>query len=61
MKKSEYIEHVNNFLKVMEILRSQNNSFALARAFKKPMKWYGQYTVQEAVEILQAEASNKNR
>lgn len=60
MKKSEYIEHVNNFLKVIEILQSQNNSFALAGAYHKPFKWYGQYTVQRAVEILQAEASNKN-
>lgn len=52
MKKSEYENHVNKFLKVMEILQSQNDSFTLAKAFKKPFKWYGQYTVNEAVEIL---------
>lgn len=55
MKKSEYGDHVNKFMKVMEILQSQNDSFALAKAFKKPFKWYGQYTIQEAVEVLKIE------
>lgn len=59
MKISEYEGHVNRFLKVMEILQSQNNNFALARAFKKPMKWYGQYTVDKAIEILKMEEREK--
>ena len=59
MKRSEYEDHVNKFLKVMEILQSQNNSLALARAFKKPMKWYGQYTVDKAIEILKIEGREK--
>lgn len=57
MKKSEYEMHYSNFLKVREILHKNNELFALSKGFKKPIKWYGQHSIEEAVEILRSEAS----
>lgn len=59
MKKIEYEDHRNKFLQARNILQSQHNGVALAKAYHKPLKWYGKYTVEEAVKILQTEASNK--
>lgn len=58
MKKIEYEDHRNKFLEVREVLQAQHDDFALVKAYQKPLKWYGKYTVKEAVKILQAEASN---
>lgn len=46
------------FLEVRDILQSMGEMFALARAYKKPYKWYGERTTQEAVDILIAEAND---
>lgn len=58
MGKLEYEEHRSIFLQVKEILQSQHDYFALTKAFKKPYKWYGEHTVNEAVEILKAEINS---
>lgn len=55
MKKSKYEEHKRAFLQVREILINMNENFALAKAFKKPVKWYGEHSVEEAVTLLISE------
>lgn len=50
-------EHTKAFLEVRDELLKNGEDFALAKAFKKPFKWYGEHTKQEAIEILRAEAS----
>lgn len=54
MKKLEIAE--KQFLKVRKILSDNNEYFALAKAYKKPWRWYREHTTQEAIEILRAEA-----
>lgn len=44
------------FLKVRNILTEKYEDFALAKAYKKPWKWYREHTTQEAIKILRAEA-----
>ena len=44
------------FLKVRDYLLENQEDFALARAYKKPWKWYREHTKQEAIKILRAEA-----
>lgn len=44
------------FLEVRDILAEKHEDFALARAYKKPWKWYREHTTQEAIKILRAEA-----
>ncbi len=44
------------FLKVRNILTEKREDFALAKAYKKPWKWYREHTKQEAIKILRAEA-----
>ena len=50
-------ESTKAFLKVKNILLQNQEDFALARAYKKPWKWYREHTTQEAIEILRAEAN----
>ena len=45
------------FLKVRDYLLKNQEDFALARAYKKPWKWYREHTTQEAIEILRKEAN----
>lgn len=45
------------FLKVKNILLQNQEDFALAKAYKKPWKWYREHTTQEAIEILRKEAN----
>ena len=51
-------QHTKAFLEVRDILENMGEMFALARAYKKPYKWYGEHTTREAVNILIAEANN---
>ena len=51
-------QHTKAFLEVRDALESIGEMFALARAYKKPYKWYGEHTTQEAVDILIEEANN---
>lgn len=44
------------FFKVRDILTEKHEDFALAKAYKKPWKWYREHTTQEAIKILRAEA-----
>ena len=44
------------FLEVRRILTEKHEDFALAKAYKKPWKWYREHATQEAIEILRAEA-----
>lgn len=45
------------FLKVRDYLLKNQEDFALARAYKKPWKWYREHTTQESIEILRAEVN----
>ena len=45
------------FFKVRDHLLKNQEDFALARAYKKPWKWYREHTAQEAIEILRKEAN----
>ncbi len=49
-------EATKNFLEVRKILDSKGENFALARAYKKPWKWYREQSVSKAVQILEQEA-----
>lgn len=49
-------EAKKEFLEVRDILAEKHWDFALARAYKKPWKWYREHTTQEAIKILRAEA-----
>ena len=44
------------FLEVRNILTEKHADFALAKAYKKPWKWYREHATQEAIEILRTEA-----
>lgn len=55
MKK--YEENMKAFLKVRDLLLENQEDFVLARAFKKPVKWYGEHSTAEAIKILRAEAN----
>ena len=48
-----------NFLEVREKLYEMGEDFADARACKKPLKWYIEHTVEEAITILIQEAKAK--
>ena len=58
MEKSRYEEHNKAFLQVREILIKKNKRFALQKAFKKPVKWYGEHSIDEAVALLIAETES---
>ena len=45
-----------NFLEVREKLYEMGEDFAVARACKKPLKWYMEHTIDEAITILIQEA-----
>ena len=45
------------FLKVRDYLLKNQEDFALARAYKKPWKWYREHTTKEAIEILRKEVN----
>lgn len=44
------------FMEVMDELKKSGEYFALAKAFKKPRKWYREHSKDEAIEILKLEA-----
>lgn len=50
-------EAEKEFLKVKDYFLKNQEDFALARAYKKPWKWYREHTAKEAIEILRAEAN----
>ena len=54
---TKYEEHMNAFLKVRNELLENQEDFALAIAFHKPIKWYGEHSTAEAIKILKAEAN----
>ena len=56
MGKSKYKEHMQMFLQVVELLKSEKAYAALNKAHHKPGKWYDQKTAQEAATILKTEA-----
>ncbi len=57
MKKERFEQHKNAFLQVRDYFTKTGENFALAKAYKKPWKWYGERTTQEAIKILRAEAN----
>lgn len=54
-----YKEHMRNFLKVREFLRASGENSALAMAFHKPIKWYGEHSQIEAVKLLREESEGE--
>lgn len=40
------------FLEVRHILTEKHEDFALAKAYKKPWKWYREHTTQEANKYI---------
>lgn len=47
------------FLKVREFLRASGENSALAMAFHKPVKWYGEHSQMEAVKLLREESEGE--
>lgn len=45
------------FLEIRDLFLASQEDFALAKAFHKPMKFYGEHTKKECIEILRAEAN----
>lgn len=56
-KKEQFEQHKERFLQIRDYFIRTGEDFALARAYKKPWKWYGSQPVQKSIEILRAEAS----
>lgn len=54
-----YEEHMQNFLRVREFLRASGEISALAVAFHKPVKWYGEHSQMEAVKLLREESEGE--
>lgn len=54
-----YKEHMRNFLKAREFLRASGENSALAMAFHKPVKWYGEHSQMEAVKLLREESEGE--
>lgn len=52
-----YDECMNAFLKVRDALLESQDNFALAKAFSKPVKWYGEHSTAQVIKILRAEAN----
>lgn len=56
-KKEQYENHRKTFLEIRDLFLQNHENFALAKAFHKPMKFYGEHTKNECVEILRKEAN----
>ncbi len=56
-KKEQYESHRKTFLEIRDLFLKNHEDFALAKAFHKPMKFYGEYTKKECIEILRKEAN----
>ena len=56
MNKAKYKNHMQTFLQVIELLKSEGAYAALNKAYHKPVKWYDKKTRREAAAILKAEA-----
>ena len=50
-------EAQKEFLKVRDYLLKNQEDFALAKAYKKPLKWYKEHATKEAIEILRKEVN----
>lgn len=55
-KKEQYEIHKKTFLEIRDFFLKNQEDFALAKAFHKPMKFYGEHTKKECIEILRKEA-----
>ena len=56
-KKEQYENHRNTFLEIRDFFLKNNERFALAKAFRKPLKFYGEHTKTEIIKILRAEVN----
>lgn len=56
-KKEQFEQHKERFLQIRGYFTRTGEGFALAKAYKKPWKWYREHTTQEAIEILRTEAN----
>ena len=58
MTKTEQYENCKRaFLEIRDLFLQNHENFALAKAFHKPMKFYGEHTKNECIEILRKEAN----
>jgi hypothetical protein len=55
-KKEQYESHKKTFLEIRDFFLKNHEEFALAKAFHKPMKFYGEHTKKKCIEILRKEA-----
>lgn len=53
----KYEECFKTFMEVRNKLMESGEDFALARAFHKPIKWYGEHEKAEALAILRSETN----
>lgn len=56
-KKEQYENHKRVFLEIRDLFLQNHENFALAKAFHKPVKFYGEHTKNEYIEILRKEAN----
>lgn len=56
-KKEQYESHKKTFLEIRDLFLKNQENFALAKAFHKPIKFYGEHAKKECIEILRAEAN----
>ena len=52
-KKEQYESHKKTFLEIRDFFLKNQEYFALAKAFHKPMKFYGEYTKKECMEFME--------
>ncbi len=55
-KKEQYESHRRTFLEIRDFFLKNHEEFALAKAFHKPLKFFGEHTKKECIEILRKEA-----
>lgn len=57
MTKKLYESHRKTFLEIHDFFLKNHEEFALAKAFHKPLKFFGEHTKKECIEILRKEAN----
>lgn len=56
-KKEKYESHKKTFLEIRDYFLQNHEYFALTKAFHKPLKFYGEHSKNEAIEILRKEVN----
>lgn len=56
-KKEHFEDHKRTFLEIRDFFLKNDENFALAKAYKKPWKFYGEHEKNECIRILRKEVN----